>query len=390
LSSAEHADAKARILRHAKSIGFDLVGIAGAAPFENAQQVMSARVAAGYLGQWRYTDDIIRTICTPSASLPQARSIVCTATAYGRGGPDHDPYAPGLRGAVSRYAWGPDYHRVIGGRLRELAEFMRSEFDGAACLACVDTGPLVDRAAAVRAGIGWYGKNGNVLTKEFGSWVLLGAVITTLDLEPDAPMATNCGHCEVCVDRCPTQAIGPDGAVDARRCISDLTQLKTPIPRGLRKAIGNRVWGCDDCQTPCPVNLHTRDTSAASSSAARPAEPPVGTSVDLPAVLRMTKSQFREWFGPTSMAWRGKAVLQRNAAVALGNSRDARAVPHLIASLEDRKALVRGHAAWALGELGGDDACAALRALLERESDPTVREEAQTALETIAEVARSA
>jgi epoxyqueuosine reductase len=375
--------AKARIVQRAQEIGFDLVGITGAEPFETTRTIFSKRVAAGLLGQWRYTDESVRVLCTPGDSLPGAKSIVCTATSYAGGEDVLDPYAPGLRGAVSRHAWGHDYHRVIGGRLRALADFIATEFDGAECVPCVDTGPLVDRAAAVRAGIGWFGKNGNVLTKDFGSWVLLGEVITTLDLEPDEPLKTNCGTCEVCIDRCPTRAIGPDGAIDARRCISDLTQLKTPVPRELRKAVGNRVWGCDDCQTPCPVNLRKDETASSQPDAFAPL-PHVGTSVDLPAVLHMTKAQFRAWFGPTSMAWRGKAVLQRNAAVALGNSRDARAVPHLVAALDDRKASVRGHAAWALGELGGADARAALTALLERESDAWVREEARSALQTSA------
>jgi len=185
----------------------------------------------------------------------------------------------------------------------------------------------------------------------------------------------------VCIDRCPTRAIGEDGSVDARRCISDLTQLKTPIPRELRESIGNRLWGCDDCQTPCPVN-ESENVAANRYAGDNPFAPlpHIGTSMDLTAVLRMTKSQFRAWFGPTSMAWRGKAVLQRNAAVALGNSRDERAVPHLIAALDDRKPLVRGHAAWALGRLGGDAARDALTRRLDVEGDAWVREEVELAL----------
>ena len=374
------SDAKARIAAHARELGFDLVGFASAEPFASTMRVFNERAATGYLGQWRYPREEVRARCTPENALTDAKSIICTATSYAGAEKPHDPYAAGLLGAVSSHAWGRDYHRVIGGRLRELARFVVAEFPGARCLPCVDTGPLVDRAAAVRAGIGWFGKNGNVLTKEFGSWVLLGELITTLEIEPDAPLKTNCGTCEICIGRCPTGAIGPDARVDARRCISDLTQLKTPIPREFRKAIGNRLWGCDDCQTPCPVN----ERKEAASSGRRQADfaplPQIGTAMDLPSVLRMTKSQFRAWFGPTSMAWRGKAVLQRNAAVALGNSRDARAVPHLIAALEDRKPLVRGHAAWALGELGGDDARAALVSLLDDEQNAWVREEAACAL----------
>jgi epoxyqueuosine reductase len=285
---------------------------------------------------------------------------------------------------VSCHSWGRDYHRVIGARLRELARFICAEFPGSECVPCVDTGPLVDRAAAVRAGLGWFGKNGNVLTKEFGSWVLLGELITTLDLEPDEPLKTNCGTCDVCIGSCPTGAISANGTVDARRCISDLTQLKTPIPREFRKAVGNRIWGCDDCQTPCPVNRLKDEAATTRRESEFAPLPHLGTSVDLPAVLRMTKSQFREWFGQTSMAWRGKAVLQRNAAVALGNSRDARAIAPLVAALDDRKPLVRGHAAWALGELGGEESRNALNALLLREHDAWVREEATTALGAIA------
>jgi len=375
------SDAKARIAAHARDLGFDLVGFTDAAPFISTMRVFRKRVDDGLLSQWRYTEKDVRERCTPQDVLEGARTIVCTATSYAVGERPHDPNAPGLRGAVSSHSWGNDYHRVIGCRLRELARFISDAYPGERCLPCVDTGPLVDRAAAVRAGIGWFGRNGNVLTKRFGSWVLLGELITTLELEPDEPLETNCGTCPVCIERCPTHAIGEDGSVDARRCISDLTQLKTPIPRELREAIGNRLWGCDDCQTPCPVN---ESESVVANRAAGDVPfaplPHIGTSMDLTAVLRMTKSQFRTWFGPTSMAWRGKAVLQRNAAVALGNSRDGRAVPHLIAALDDRKPLVRGHAAWALGRLGGDAARDALKERLAVEDDGWVREEVELAL----------
>jgi len=374
------SDAKTRIAARANDLGFDLVAFTSAAPFTSTQAVFDRRVASGHLGQWRYSPDDVALRCTPESALPGAKSIVCTATSYAGSRQPHDPYAPGLLGAVSSHAWGRDYHRVIGSRLRELARFIADAFPGTACLPCVDTGPLVDRAAAVRSGLGWYGKNGNVLTKDFGSWVLLGELITTLELDADEPVKTNCGLCEICIDRCPTGAIGPDATIDSRLCISDLTQLKTPIPRGLRKAIGNRLWGCDDCQTPCPVNERKERAVRPLGDAEFEPLPQIGAAVDLPSVLHMTKSQFKTWFGPTSMAWRGKAVLQRNAAVALGNSRDARAIPHLIAALRDRKPLVRGHAAWALGEFGGDEARSALQDLLAGETDAWVRDEAETAL----------
>lgn len=368
--------AKSRILKRAREIGFDLVGIADATPFIDAEAIFKQRRDHGYLERWNYSDKIIETACRPHDVLAGARSIICTATSYFSDVEPHDPNAPGLRGAISNYAWGVDYHRVVGRMLDELAAFILAEFPGTTCVACADTGPLVDRAAAVRAGLGWFGKSANLLTREFGSYIFLAELITTLELEPDSPLQANCGQCAECIDHCPTGAILSDGGVDARRCISDLTQARGPIPREWRTAIGNRLWGCDSCQTVCPVNSR--------KAAARHPEfqplPQIGTSMDLPAVLHMTKAQFREWFGPTAMAWRGKAVLQRNAAVALGNSRDARAVPHLIEALRDRKPLVRGHAAWALGELGGDAARDALSSLLDSEKDAWVREEAQQAL----------
>jgi len=384
------ASPKDRIIARAKEIGFDLVGIASAQPFTDTEHVFKRRVAEGLLANWNYPDQTVERACRPADALSGAKSIVCTATAYLTEYEPYDPDAPGLRGAISSHAWGSDYHRTIGARLRALAAFISVEFPGERCMPCVDTGPLVDRAAAVRAGIGWFGKNANVLTRDFGSWVLLGEVITTLELPPDEPLAKSCGQCVECIARCPTGAIGPDGSVDGTRCISDLTQLRTPIPRGLRPAIGNRLWGCDDCQTVCPVNQRKE---LAAKSAARPEFAPlphIGPSMDLPSVLRMTTSQFRAWFGPTSMAWRGKGVLQRNAAVALGNSRDPAAIPPLIEALADRKPLVRGHAGWALGNLHAvcegdlvERTRAALLRAVDAEPDAWAREEMMLALQQL-------
>jgi epoxyqueuosine reductase len=384
------ASPKDRIIARAKEIGFDLVGVTSAQSFAPTERVFKQRVADGLLANWSYPDETIERACRPADVLPGAKSIICTATSYLTEFEPYDPKAPGLRGAISSHAWGCDYHRTIGARLRALSAFISTNFPGEECVPCVDTGPIVDRAAAVRAGIGWFGKNANVLTREFGSWVLLGEVITTLDIPPDEPLAKSCGQCVECIGSCPTGAIGADGRVDGRRCISDLTQLRTPIPRDLRAAIGNRLWGCDDCQTVCPVNQRKELAAKLKAHDEFAPLPHIGTSIDLPSVLRMTKSQFRTWFGPTSMAWRGKGVLQRNAAVALGNSRDPYAVAPLIEALTDRKPLVRGHAAWALGNLHG--VCnaellartrVALHTAISSESDVWAREEMESALQQL-------
>jgi epoxyqueuosine reductase len=376
IAHGEPSSVKARIVAKAMEIGFDLVGVASAQPFASAERIFKERRDRGLLERWQYDDPTIEANCRPELGLSGARSIICTATSYYADVAAHDPSAPGLRGAVSSYAWGVDYHTVIKRWMRVLSSFIEREYPGSRCRACVDTGPMVDRAAAARAGIGWFGKNGNVLTKQFGSYVFLAELLTTLELEPDDPLQTNCGQCTACIARCPTGAIGADGEVDGRRCLSDITQMKGIIPWEYRRALGNRLWGCDDCQTCCPVNERN---AAARHTEFQPLEH-IGTAMDLPAVLLMTTAQFKRWFGPTAMAWRGKAVLQRNAAVALGNSRDRSAVGPLAQALHDRKPLVRGHAAWALGELGGKQARRALEGLLVAEKDAWVREEARQAL----------
>ena len=380
MSPPSDIHAKRRIIDRAKELGFDLVGVAAAHPFTDAESIFKERRDRGFLERWHYDDPTIEANCHPQLGLPGARSIICTATSYYADVVTHDPNAAGMRGAISSYAWGVDYHKIIKQWMRSLAAFIEREFPGTRCLACVDTGPMVDRAAAVRAGIGWFGKNGNVLTKQFGSYVFLAELLTTLDLESDEPLQTNCGQCTTCIIECPTGAIGPRGEVDGRRCLSDLTQMKGVIPLAYRKAIGNRLWGCDDCQTSCPVNERN---AAARHPEFRPLER-IGTAMDLASVLLMSTAQFKTWFGPTAMAWRGKTVLQRNAAVALGNSRDQRAVGPLAQALHDRKPLVRGHAAWALGELGGEQAKRALSGLLAVEQDVWVRDEAQHSLARLA------
>ena len=242
----------------------------------------------------------------------------------------------------------------------------------------VDDGPMLDRAAAVRAGLGWFGKNGNVLNPTFGSWLLLGQIITNLPLAPDTLLSKNCGQCVRCIPACPTDAIVAPYVVDNRRCISYLTiEHKGAIPRGLREGIGNWVFGCDVCQEVCPVN---RKAKAAN-------DPNFGrrdlSSVDLIELLEMTEDEFRARFAGTPLMRAKRVGMQRNACVALGNVGDASAVPALARALSvsgEQPTLVRQHAAWALGRIGGPEARAALQSAQRTERDESALSEIRQAL----------
>jgi epoxyqueuosine reductase len=235
---------------------------------------------------------------------------------------------------------------------------------------------MLDRAAAARSGLGWFGKNTNILTSSHGSWVVLGQIITDLELEPDPPLQKSCGQCVRCLPACPTGAIVAPGVIDNRRCISYLTiEHRGAIPRELRPGMQDWVFGCDLCQEACPVNRRGRPGRDAAFGRRDLA------LLDLVALLDMTEEEFRSRFRGTAILRAKRLGLQRNACVALGNRRDPAATPALARALRQGEPLVRGHAAWALGEIGGAAALAALAQAQPRETDPQALAEITTALE---------
>jgi epoxyqueuosine reductase len=252
---------------------------------------------------------------------------------------------------------------------------------------------MVDRAVAQRAGLGWYGKNTNILTKGWGSWVFLAEIVTNLPLTADAPIKTSCGSCEICLHACPTQALPHPYELDNTRCISFLTiELRGSIPLELRPLMGNLIFGCDICQQVCPVNqvaerrLGLRPNSRTSLPVSfqplaefRP-RPGIGSSPELIPLLSLTEEQFRERFRHSPIRRAKRRGLLRNVCVALGNSGDPQAIPALIRALHDKEPLIRGHAAWALGRIGGEQAIQALREALKTEEDAEAYKEIQCAL----------
>lgn len=381
----------AEVKAEAHAAGLDLCGITTAEPFPVEGHALAEWVVRGYHGEMAYMARNAPRSPHPRAVVPEARTLVVVGLYYGEAVPgrgagcaheDAGPAAEGraarLRGRISRYAWGDDYHVVMEPRLRRVAAFLRSR--GARVARCyVDTGPLIDRAAARRAGIGWFGKNTMIITRRrYGSWVFLGEILTDLALPPDRPARGDCGRCRICLDACPTGAIVAPYVVDARRCISYLTiEHRGAIPRELRPHIGDHIFGCDICQAVCPHNVRT----AARMHPEFAPRPGVGARPDLLSLLNISEEEFRGRFRGSPVRRARRQGLRRNVAVALGNLGDPAAVPALLDALADNTdALVRGHAAWALGRIATSAARAGLQHRLDHEPDPYVRDEIASAL----------
>ena len=378
-TKAYDAKAKEAVRSLAAELGFDLVGITSAEPFTEAEEITLQRVEDGLMDglPWYHAARVKRG-CNPQEMLPGARSIIAVAMSYmADGPPDADDSVP-LRGKVARYAWGHDYHKVMERRLKLLALRLTEELEKPVqAKIYVDTGPMLDRAVAERAGVGWFGKNTNVLTRSHGSWVFLGQIITDLELEPDQPSKKTCGQCRICIDECPTGAIIAPYVLDNTKCISYLTiELRGPIPKHLRPLVGDWVFGCDICQDVCPVNRKAQPTQEPAFQTGEHGF----TALDLLPMLSITDEEFSERFRNSPIKRAKRAGMLRNVCVALGNIGDSKAIPALTEALRHDLSLVRGHAAWALGAIGGPEAESALRDALASEEDADVRGEIAEAL----------
>jgi epoxyqueuosine reductase len=400
----------ARVRQLGRAAGFDHVGIATAAPFEVERSRYLEWLDGGRQGdmQWMNPERAERS-SDPGCALPGATSIISVGMSYWHG---RRPPRPANGGLVARYAWGRDYHVVLGDRLAALVSSLETEFDGSHRW-YVDTGPMMDKAVAARAGVGWYGKNTNILTPSGGSWVLLGEILTTLELAPDVPIKRTCGSCSLCTIACPTGALGPDYSIDSRKCISYLTiEHRGKIPVELRTRMGAWVFGCDVCQDVCPPSaephLRSREervqwarevrrslqgreetTEVQASNVSLASGPLHGDGVrpyvDLFWLLTLSHAGYLEAFRGSSIRRAKVWMLRRNAAVALGNVGGEDALGPLLTSVSgDEHPVVRGHAAWAVLRLSERGKCAAPRDALKQayavEQDADVRNEILAAL----------
>ncbi|WP_279596152.1 tRNA epoxyqueuosine(34) reductase QueG [Methylobacterium sp. J-059] len=343
---------------------------------------LAAWLGEGAHGTMGWMEDRADQRASPKTLWPGVRSIIVLATNYG---PETDPLdllAKKDRGAIAAYAQRRDYHEVVKGRLKELGGYLSAKGDVRVKVFC-DTAPVMEKPLAAAAGLGWQGKHTVLLSRDHGNWLLLGAIYTSADMEPDAPEPDHCGSCRACLDICPTNAFPGPYRLDARRCISYLTiEHAGPIAAEFRTAIGNRVFGCDDCLAVCPWNKFARVAQDA-----RMAADPGLDAPPLAELAALDDAAFRRRFAGTPVKRTGRDRFLRNVLIAVGNSGDPALASSAVQNLADPAAIVRGMAVWACGRLLGAAAC---RPLYERhglgETDPDVRAEWRAALDPPAEM----
>ncbi|MGM0864116.1 MAG: tRNA epoxyqueuosine(34) reductase QueG [Bacillota bacterium] len=369
---------KQDIIDYSKEIGIDKIGFTTAGAFSEMKNRLLRQEMLGYQSGFEEKD--IEKRVDPSLIFDGPKSIIAIALAY----PSKMKNAPQSkrgerRGIFCRASWGTDYHHVLRDRLSKLEEYIVSRVPQARFKSMVDTGELVDRAVAERAGIGWSGKNCSIITPEFGSYVYLGETVTNLPFAPDSPMEDQCGTCNKCVDVCPTGALIEGGQLDAQKCIAFLTQTKGFLADEYRVKLGNRLYGCDTCQTVCPENkgmdFHFHEEMEPDPEIAKPLLKPL---------LTISNREFKEKYGHVSGSWRGKKPIQRNAIIALAHYNDITAIDDLIDVMKkDVRPVIRGTSAWALGKIGGVEAEVALLGQQSVETDEEVLNEIQKGLNLI-------
>jgi epoxyqueuosine reductase len=337
---------KESIRQRARELGFDDCRYTSAAAPAGAGRFQSW-LAGKHHGEMAWLERSAPKRADPHNILPGANSIICLAASYVAKTPNSDLRTPNF-GLVARYARFTDYHDVLGERLKTLTRFV-NQLGGAETrsLWYVDTGPLLERDFAQRAGLGFIGRHTNVISRQLGNWIFLAEIITTLELEPDAPEKNHCGKCERCITACPTNAITAPFQLDARRCISYLTiELKGPIPVELRPAIGNRIFGCDDCLAVCPWNRFAREGKMMKAHAR-----PELAAPDLIELLQLDEAGFKSRFSGTPVLRTKRRGLLRNVCVALGNTGDRSALPHLQKATGYSEPLIAEHARWAMEQI---------------------------------------
>ncbi|GGF16820.1 epoxyqueuosine reductase [Halobacillus andaensis] len=367
---------KDEVIAYSKEIGIDKIGFASADVFGELKARLQRQQALGYQSGFEKGSPEERA--EPDRLLPEAQSIISIALAY----PSKMENAPKSkkgerRGVFARASWGRDYHDVLRDKLNQLGAFLKQHVPEVELKSMVDTGELSDRAVAERAGIGFSGKNCAIITPEFGSYVYLGEIVTNIPFAPDEPVDDSCGDCNICVDTCPTDALVQGGQLNAQRCIAFLTQTKDFLPEEFRTKIGNRLYGCDTCQTVCPKNkkkdFHNHEEFEPDPEVAKP---------QLIPLLSVSNREFKEKFGSISGSWRGKKPIQRNAILALGHYREESAIDELVRLMEkDPRPVIRGTVAYSLGKIGTPVCFQAIEQAIEKEDNEQVLYEMKKGLQ---------
>lgn len=338
---------KENIKTKAYELGFDAVGFTAPTLSAHTQTGLQEFIESGYHGDMRWMEEKADRRADPKTLWPEVKSIISLAHNYG---PDFDPMEKLQykdQGVISAYALNADYHDVIKKKLKQLARWIAENYS-CDVKVFVDTAPVMEKPLAQAAGIGWQGKHTCLVSREFGSWLFLGNIFTTLELAPDAPEKNHCGSCSKCIDICPTQAFDAAGRLDARKCIAYLTiEHKGQIPTEYRKAIGNRIYGCDDCLAVCPWNKFAQTSREIAYHPRAALEAPL-----LAELAALDDAAFRSLFAKSPVKRLGRDRFVRNVLVAIGNSGDASLLPVVEPLKQDSNVLVAEMAMWAMKELG--------------------------------------
>jgi epoxyqueuosine reductase len=371
MNPKENQEKLAGLKSFAENLGFDGFGVASP-DLGPAGERFGKWLDKGYEGEMTYMRRGEEKRKNPDLVLEGVQSILCFRTNYYAMEKDMSYVEHREIGDISIYALQKDYHDVITPRLREVETKIQEKFAGCKTRIYVDTGPILEKPLAQQAGLGWIGKHTNLLSQGVGSWYFLSEILTDIVLPQSQPAEDHCGTCRNCIDICPTQAIIAPYVLDAQRCISYLNiELKGVIPIEYRKAIGNRIYGCDDCQLVCPWNSYAVKTDEPGFQAKQ-------DTLNLIDLIQMNAEMFRQRFKGSPIKRIKRRGLLRNVAVALGNSENPQAIAPLIKVLDDEEPLIRAHAVWALGELSGAEILSIFRDTLNHEKERIVLDELES------------
>lgn len=327
-------DLKKYIIDKSKDLEIDIIGFTNTDEFEGIEDILKSRREKNYETEFEERD--IKKRVRPKEILKGGKSIIVIGMSYYT-----DSY-----GQLSLSSVGTDYHIVLTEKLERLvSEIKKADYNFEYKIG-VDTTPLLERQLAKKAGVGWYGKNSNIINDNFGSFIFLGYIISSLELKEDLPVGEKCGQCDLCIRSCPAGAIKPNYELDAKRCISYLTQTKGEIPYDLREKMGDRIYGCDTCQLVCPKNIDVIKSSKKKTNEKDNKD--LILNIELEELFNMSNRDFKEKYGDIAFSWRGKNVIKRNAIIALGNKKDKTDIPLLKQGLKDESVMIRKYSAWSL------------------------------------------
>ena len=354
-------DLKRYIIEKSKDLNIDIIGFTNADEFKGLEDVLKKRRSEGY--ETEFEEDDINKRINPTGMLESGRSIIVIGMSYYKKVKEEGQEP---KGKLSVSSVGIDYHILLTEKMEKLACEIKKKDHSFEYKIGVDTTPLLDRELARKAGVGWYGKNSNIINDKYGSFIFLGYIINNLKLEEDRPLEEKCGDCDICIRSCPVGAIKPNYELDARRCISYLTQTKKDIPYRLREKMGDKLYGCDTCQLVCPKNLNIIKKAR---------EKDDRKYINIEELFDMSNRKFKEKYGSLAFSWRGKNVIKRNGIIALGNKKDLKDISLLTRGLKDESLMIRKYSAWSLLKQEGQRGLEILEDHIKHELDKSLIEE---------------